>query len=253
MSTEVENIIKELEGLDCELLIGLQSVNAFHRPNQDYFSSNLVNIEEKGSLFPLSGNNDFQVPEHYFEDQLANLFDIIGTEEVLPEELDDDFVFSFEKQKVGLPLSVPMGYFEQLKPEFLDSEEHIIERKEKAKIVSFFQNVNKYVAAAVILVLFSLGANIMLRIKEEKKAFQLLNNMNINNELADVPTEEILNYLNQSSSKNMEYLINPGNSNLVNKALSNNKSGEPVDEKNNIKGASDEEILEYLSDEDHGF
>lgn len=250
MSTEVENIIRELEGLDCKLLIGLQSVNTFNKPEQDYFFSILVNIEEKGSLFPLSGNDDFQVPAHYFEDQLANLFDIIGTEEVLSEELDEDFVFSFEKEKVGMPFSVPTGYFEQLKPEFLDTEEHIIERKEKAKIVSFFQNVNKYVAAAVILVLFSLGANIMLRIKEEKKAFQLLNNMNINNELADVPTEEILNYLNQSSSKNMDYLINPSrNGNLVNKPLSNQDSSS-VDKINSV---SDEEILEYLSDEDHGF
>ncbi|PZP45151.1 MAG: hypothetical protein DI598_13715 [Pseudopedobacter saltans] len=243
MSTEVENIIKELEGLDCRLLIDLQSVKCFAYPRESYFQTNLSNIEEKGILFPYSKENLYQIPENYFENQIENLSEI-----TIASELEEE-PFTFEKEKVFMPFAIPSGYFEQLRPDFLDKEEAIIEKKETAKIVSFFQNLNKYVAAAVILVVFSLGANIMLHLKQEKKAYQLLNNMNINNELADVPTEEILNYLNQSSSKNMEYLINPtGGENLINKAISNGKS-----DKNNLNGASNEEILEFLSDEDHGF
>lgn len=236
----------ELQELGCQQLVDFQGIHPYKKPTDAYFASNMANIEEKGLLFPYSKEHAFEIPENYFEDLDTNISELISL-----QSQEETHFYSFEKEKVAMPFAVPENYFEQLRPEFLDREARIFEKKEKAKLISFFQNLNKYVAAAVVLVLFSVGANIMLRIKEEKKAFQMLNNMNINNELADVPTEEIFNYLNQSSSKNMEYLINPnGQNNPIHKMMSKNQDGNAD---KGVKGASDKEILEFLSDEDRGF
>ncbi len=246
MNKEENNIKSELEQLGCRQLSALQGVNPYKKPEDAYFESNMDNIEEKGLLYPYSKEMVFDVPENYFTDLDINISELISL-----QSQDETHLYSFEKDRVNMPFAVPENYFEQLRPDFLETEEHIYKKKAKAKVVSFFQNVNKYVAAAVILVLFSVGANIMLRLKEEKKAFQMLNNMDINNELADVPTEEIFNYLNQSSSKNMEYLINPsGQNNPVHKMMSRYPK---ENNGTNVKDASDKEILEYLSDDDNGF
>lgn len=246
MSNETENIKSELEQLGCMHLADIQAINVFEQPNPVYFASNLIHIKEKGLLFPHSQKAIFEIPEQYFEDLAGNITDLVQTSEATEP------VYFFEKQKVAAPFEVPTNYFDNLRPDFLDTEQRIYKKKEQAKVISLFQRANKYVAAAVVLVLFSIGANVMLRIKEEKKAYQLLNNMDINSELADVPTEEIFNYLNESSSKNMEYLINPkGKENPVNKMIS--KDQEPKGGETINGGTSDEEILQFLSDEDQGF
>lgn len=243
MSKEVENIITELEQLGCSQLIDLHSVNCYSRPTEAYWMSNVSSIEEKGMLFPISRAQVLEVPQGYFEDLSDSIQDIVSQSDEV-----ETTGFSFESNKVSMPFALPENYFEQLRADFLETETYIYEKKEKAKVISFFQNLNKYVAAAVILVLFSVGGNIMIRVKEERKAFQMLNNMNINNELADIPTEEIFNYLNQSSSKNLEYLIKPNND-LINKAISQDGNVEKAPS----KGVSDSDILQFLSDEDHGF
>jgi|GEM_PF-5249328 len=238
MSSTVENIKLELDELGCNQLMRLQSVSPFQQPNAHYFESNLSLIEEKDLLFPYSKETVFDVPLHYFDDLSANVMDIV---------LDgqEDQAYDFEVEKIKMPFALPENYFEQLRPEFVDKEIRFEQEKSTAKVVSFFRNLNKYVAAAVILVLFSVGANIMLHVKEERNAYQMLHNMNINNELADVPTEEIFNYLNESASKNMDYLINhPDGSNLINKVLLQDRDKQR---------SSDDEVLQFLSDEDHGF
>ena len=244
MNSANENIIEELRNLKCGQLIDLQSVNTFSAPHVSYFSNNLENIEEKGKLLPYAAKSIYELPNGYFDRQLNDLIDWITIENARPEEMVE--FLSFEKEKIALPFQVPSNYFEQLSPEFLITEEKIIEKKNRTKVISFFQNINKYVAAAIVLVLFSVGANLMLKIKEQKKDFQLLNNMNINNELADIPTDEIINYLNQSSSKNMDYLINPNGKSLIDKSMTPKESVK-ANENSNI------EILESLSQDDHEF
>ncbi len=149
MNRDAENIKSELEELGCKQLIDLQLVDIYKKPDCTYFTSNLANIEEKGLLFPYACETVYEVPGNYFEDLSAYTSELVS-----PQDQGDDHLFSFETTRIAMPFGIPDNYFEQLRPEFLENEQLIFKRKEKARIVSFFQQLNKYVAAAVVLVLF---------------------------------------------------------------------------------------------------
>ncbi|MFT4204135.1 MAG: hypothetical protein QM610_09510 [Chitinophagaceae bacterium] len=239
---EVENIISELRQLGCVQLAGLRDVNPYQKPTDAYFESNMERVVGMGMLFPYHRDNVFDVADGYFEAVATYLESTVMQEMLVP--------CSFEIEKIDHPFTVPENYFETIRPDLLIAEEQVIEQKIETKVHSLFRRFNQYVAAAAVLLLFSLGANILLHVKEEKKAYQVLNNMDINEELADVPTEEIFNYLNQSASKNMDYLINNNGekNNLVNQVMYGGDHS-----RNHSQNVSDREILELLSEEDPGF
>ena len=148
-------------------------------------------------------DNPFRVPENYFEElnqKLSSLNNIHELEKETEWQVPEQYFDQLEGQimaQINLPdkqkdanFQVPEGYFESLEAKIIAQTS---EKKETpVKMMSFA----RYAAAAAILIFCALS-------------FYFIDNSqtSINKELANIPDQEIVEYLEYSSDPNDMTLI----------------------------------------------
>ncbi|QES87438.1 hypothetical protein [Rhizosphaericola mali] len=246
MENRNDLIIEELQAISCPILAGCNITLPYSTPSNQYDLELILRLEDSLHIKRWGKYVPFELPNNYFEE----LPGIIQGKISLVEEDEDDLI-SFPAKE--MPFGIPTGYFENFKvniPEdiaenLVEENEHTVPLKDKGKMVNLISSyLNKYSVAAILLLMFSVSSGVLLRFKENKKFYEAMNNMNIKEEIAQVSTEDISNYLNDTPSKNIDYLINPTNSNKTYSL--------PVYDdfdSNLLQSNSPKEIEEYLTDD----
>jgi major membrane immunogen (membrane-anchored lipoprotein) len=216
-------IKSELELLS-PLLAKMDKTNPFSVP-EGYFQQLSDNILEKTIYLPSFGNAPVSkpdVPEGYFENLATSILQKIKAkaEETPAEELKNlsPLLYSLKSEQV---FTVPNGYFEG----FADTVVSRINTRQQAKVVSFASRTRlifKYAAAAVITGLVAVGSFLALQKSDDpglnpspaiaasetaaisqeiKLAQQFKSESEIRNEIEKLPTEEIVIYLEKTTSE----------------------------------------------------
>lgn len=144
---------------------------------ENYFDHLHEQILSNLKLADLKDNNPFKVPEGYFlqaEEQILSQTN-------LPQETTSAF-------------EVPENYFDNLQTKILSG---IDGSKQKDNVRSIFNtNFIKYAAAVLVILSITLG----LYFNQEK--------VNVNNEIANIPDQEIIDYLNTySDPSDMQFIL----------------------------------------------
>lgn len=255
MENQHKNIKKELE----ELGIPLEHKPSMpHSVPKGYFNTfkkeMLEQVEVHNFIDDLPKNMPQNVPADYFEQSKMDILAEVKSLELLkglsnkmPQNVPADF-FEQSKQDIlaevkslellkglpkEMPQTVPEGYFEQSKNDILakltDNKER--EKSNKPFSVTGGGKRKNWALAASIALILSIG---LLFIQSDS-------NLNVENELAQIPIEEIDSYINdhQYSFEAYDILENPE---IITKDI------KTLEEEilNATKTLSNEEIFEYV-------
>lgn len=246
MENRNDLIIEELQAISCPILAGCNIALPYSTPSNQYDLELIMQLEDSLQIKRWGSYVPFELPQNYFE----ALPGIIQSKISIAEENEEDLISLPAKE---MPFGVPTGYFDNFKVKIpaensdnlLEENDHSNAPKKKGKVIGLMSSyLNKYSVAAILLLMFSVSSGVLLRFKENKKFYETMNNMNIKEEIAQVSTEDISNYLNDAPSKNIDYLINPTNS----KKSFVLPTYQDFD-LNTLQSNSPKEIEEYLTDD----
>ncbi|WP_353134240.1 hypothetical protein [Pseudopedobacter sp.] len=155
------------------------------------------NGEMDGTFLEGLKKNPFIVQENYFDhlhEQILSNVKLAGFKEENPFKVSEDYFLQTEKQilaQANLPkestnaFEVPENYFDNLQTRILSGIE---ESKSKNNVRSIFNpSFIRYAAAILVILSITLG----LYFNQKK--------VNVNSEIANIPDQEIIDYLNTYS------------------------------------------------------
>jgi len=225
---------------DAPNLAAMDVVNPFAVPD-NYFENLKENISARVRIEPILSQNKFEVPDGYFdtlEERIASATRLDKLREEMPSDgfnVPADYFDSLSENlqtriaieqaiEKGNEFTVPEDYFSQLEDTILAKTIGANEIKPEAKVRRLIPGWFKYAAAACITAVIATGVYINSRQNESQS---------IEQQLAEIPEQEIVNYLQAYSSL--------GDGEVI---------AEHLEKTNNIPrtedGISKQEIEEYL-------
>lgn len=269
------NILNELKELDATVLINTDNKNYFSVP-ENYFEELADNINANLFIRTLPVTNPYFIPKNYFVNlpglivekvQLNEGLNLAGINKTTGLSVPDGYFESLagnilnkiknnpvnevqqELQELspllsGIPktnvYSVPVNYFNELKP----SVEKAEEQEESTKVIQLGNHTRKWInyaaAACIGAVLF--GGGYLFFNKKTNQPQDLPNNyaaafsnMDIQKEISSLSDDAITNYLNKNS--NMAVYTNFNESDQL----------PSMDVQTLLQNVSDEEIQQYLN------
>jgi hypothetical protein len=159
---------------DAPSLSGIGNSSPFSVP-EDYFNNaaQLINALAIAESFRFKDEEEFAVPENYFEQLSDNIKSGIAVSTLQDEIKEDGF-------------SVPEGYFESLSSR-INSQINVSEKKSGARVHRLLPSWAKYAAAASITTIIG------------SVAFFNLYSGNVDRQMGKIPEQEIINYLEMNS------------------------------------------------------
>lgn len=153
---------------DAPTLAAMEKTNPFSVP-ENYFSEMASHVNARISIEQFDNSKAlFEVPEDYFEELPERILSASRLPQI--EQQDDSSLFT-----------VPDGYFDKLRQNTLSK---VRAQKRPAKVRQFFSSWVTYAAAACITAVVAVG---VFRSNVEGE--------NIEAKFADIPSDEIVNYL----------------------------------------------------------
>ena len=205
------------------VLAGIEKTNVFSVP-QGYFDALSVNILKN---LPASAVNDrLSVPAGYFENLSSSILQKIkALNETAEQELRSlsPMLYSLQNENV---FTVPSGYFANLQNDILNK----VSVKPQARVIQLKKrdSVWKYAAAAIVTGLIGLSSLMMFDASKNsdtsnnnetsamQTASQFKNEQQINAEIATLPKDEIIKYLEKSGNDvDNEALVKSVNENAL--------------------------------------
>lgn len=192
MSISREQINRELEDFDCVFLVR----NNGNRPffiEKDYFSKNILPIQNEIYLERYKVVNPFQIPTQYFESFPKKIMELVHSK-------NETSVFS-----------VPEGYFESFSSRVMDQihskeKRNTVEEKpakvvrfSRAKVLSLYRRVS---VAAILLLTVSVGGLKIKTFYESDQNYSKAVHTDLNSALKDVSDSELQNYLEDTKNSN---------------------------------------------------
>ena len=191
---------------DAPNLAAMDVVNPFAVPD-NYFENLKENITARVRIEPILSRNKFEVPDGYFdmlEERIASAIWLDKLREEVPldgfnvpegyfnslsESLETRI--TIEQAETGSAFIVPEGYFDQLQNKILAKTVGANEVQPEAKVRRLVSGWFKYAAAACITAVVATGVYLNSRHNKSQS---------IEQQLAEIPEQEIVNYLQAYSS-----------------------------------------------------
>lgn len=203
-----------------------------------------INIHESIHLTGTDKGNVYSVPDDYFNNLAGNILDKIKTSTIdsVQRELEEISPLLSKLPKTNV-YTVPQNYFSELDP-LADANNNGI--NPTVKIISMGRNARKWinyaVAACIAAVLFGGGYLYLFNRNSGNDAISPLANMNVEKEISILSDNEIADYLKDNT--NMAVYTNTG---------TEEDQQQNIDVQNLLQNISDEEIQQYLdNDNDPG-
>lgn len=196
MTTDRLLLNDELVALGCQLLVQVAGQTPY-RVDPQYFAVAHDQIMTGAFLSSIRVKNPFLLPANYFANFSDKLLHSV-----------------FQNGSIASPFTVDASYFDNLSTNILDrikreavSEEtpvvamNATKEKKKAKVFSLYKKVS--VAAAVLLGL-SIGGKEIYSFAKSKSDYNHAVGTNLNTALDGISDEELADYLNESTQKNID-------------------------------------------------
>jgi hypothetical protein len=202
-----------------------------------------INIQENIHLKGINKSNIYSVPDDYFNNLAGNILSKIKTSSIdsVQQELEEISPLLSKLPKTNV-YAVPQNYFSELDP-LAGTDNNDI--KPSVKIISMGRNARKWinyaVAACIAAVLFGGGYFYLFNRNSGNEGISPLAKMDVEKEISILSDNEIADYLKDNT--NMAVYTNMG---------TEEEQQQNVDMQNLLQNVSDEEIQQYLDNDDSG-
>jgi hypothetical protein len=201
-----------------------------------------INIHENIHLTGTYKSNVYSVPDNYFNNLAGNILNKIKTSAIdsVQQELEEIAPLLSKLPKTNV-YAVPQNYFSELDPLAGANNNDI---NPSVKIISIGRNARKWinyaVAACIAAVLFGGGYLYLFNRNSGGEAISPVANMDVEKEISILSDNEIANYLKDNTNT------------AVYTSMGTEEEQQQIDMQNLLQNVSDEEIQQYLDNDDSG-